>query len=236
MQHSLCVTTVGWNISEAAFQSSSVNKGVTGDETKPTTAAVRWLLSLTVHLLCTESRLRHFAVGACVGPVVVLYAGLVNVHTVCCCFPFGIVGTVHSEHKDFNYNLTKIRSLVRPRPSGPSSGLGSTLGLGGASDPPPLPPPHFQPGLARLCCLAGSSAAVVPVPPVSSNFWRQSVHACSCDRHVLCAASCGQCRACQRRLDAFAGPVWSTRQAAAVSLPHRLASLLFKFPFQKFIG
>ncbi|KRY10465.1 hypothetical protein T12_16065 [Trichinella patagoniensis] len=135
-----------------------------------------------------------------VNSVVVLYAGLVNVHTVCCCFPFGIVGTVHSEHKDFNYSLTKIRSLVRPRPSGPSSGLGSTLGLGGASDPPPLPPPHFQPGLARLCCLAGSSAAVVPVPPVSSNFWRQSVHACSCDRHVLCAASCGQCRACQRRM------------------------------------
>ncbi|KAL1234815.1 Fumarate hydratase class II [Trichinella spiralis] len=132
-----------------------------------------------------------------VNSVAVLYAGLVNVHTVCCCFPFG---TVHSEHKDFNYSLTKIRSLVRPRPSGPSSGLGSTLGLGGASDPPPLPPPHFQPGLARLCCLAGSSAAVVPVPPVSSNFWRQSVHACSRDRHVLCAASCGQCRACQRRM------------------------------------
>ncbi|KRX24298.1 hypothetical protein T07_9604 [Trichinella nelsoni] len=163
---------------EISSLSSSVNKGVTGDETKPTTAAVRRLLSLTVHLLCTESRLRHFAVGACVGPVAVLYAGLVNVHTVCCCFPFG---TVHSEHKDFNHNLTKIRSLVRPRPSGPSPRLGSTLGLGGASDPPPLPPPHFQPGLARLCCLAGSSAAVVPVPPVSSNFWRQSV----CPRLLL---------------------------------------------------
>ncbi|KAL1285825.1 Carboxypeptidase [Trichinella pseudospiralis] len=160
------------DLKKAAFASSSVNKGVTGDETKPTTAVVRWLLSLTVHLLS------------------VLHAWLLNVQIILyCCLLFGIVD-------DEDHSLTtKIRSLVQPRPCGPLPGLGSTLG--GASDPRPdwlgfvVRPGRLQ--VVRCCSCS--------FPPVlSNNSWRQSVHVCACDRHVLCAASCGQCRACQRRM------------------------------------
>ncbi|KRY89762.1 hypothetical protein T4D_13185 [Trichinella pseudospiralis] len=130
--------------------------------------------------------------GSTLAPVVnsVLHAWLLNVQIILyCCLLFGIVD-------DEDHSLTtKIRSLVQPRPCGLLPGLGSTLG--GASDPRPdwlgfvVRPGRLQ--VVRCCSCS--------FPPVlSNNSWRQSVHVCACDRHVLCAASCGQCRAYQRRM------------------------------------
>ncbi|KRZ68290.1 hypothetical protein T10_8024 [Trichinella papuae] len=196
----------------------------------------------------------------------VLHAWLLNVQiTFFCCLLFGIV-----DDEDHSL-ITKIQSLVQPRPScGPLPGFGSNLG--GASDPrPDWLGFVVRPGRLQSCPIIPGGNLSTPalvtdtssVPPVVANAVRANVEIIICQQFVLTnrrprAASAFPIYPlsplptsqpqCLHFLpiftimptvvwlqDALAGPVWST-QAAAVSLPYRLASLLFKFPFRIFVG